>query len=214
MKVWTGERKYRVKPQYNICFEIAKQYSGMGEFRMFQLWHMMGQAAKLPEGEVLEVGCGFGGSGLMISFSARAHGVKEMIHLCDTFRGLVKADPAIDKLKDGEMAGGDPSQIAEMMARYGIGDVTILGITFPDERQEHWEGRKFRFAHIDVDLYRSMKDAFEFIWPRMVPGGIVVLDDYGEQDCPGVGQFVDEVCDLPDSTWLMHGGLQAIAVKR
>ena len=33
--------------------------------------------------------------------------------------------------------------------------------------------------HVDVDLYSSTRAAFEFFYPRMVSGGVMVCDDYG-----------------------------------
>jgi len=34
------------------------------------------------------------------------------------------------------------------------------------------------FARIDVDWYDSTLEALSFVWPRMRPGGVIVLDDY------------------------------------
>jgi O-methyltransferase len=31
-----------------------------------------------------------------------------------------------------------------------------------------------------------------FFWPRLVPGGIVVCDDYGFTTCPGARSAMDE----------------------
>jgi hypothetical protein len=57
-------------------------------------------------------------------------------------------------------------------------------------------GRSFCFAHIDVDLYRPTLDSMAFFYPRMAPGGIILLDDYGFSTCPGVTEAVDR----------LHGG--------
>ena len=40
---------------------------------------------------------------------------------------------------------------------------------------------RFCFALIDVDLYRPTLVALEKLWPRMTPGGIVVIDDCHER---------------------------------
>jgi hypothetical protein len=37
---------------------------------------------------------------------------------------------------------------------------------------------RFAFAHIDMNCAPPEIAAAEFIWPRLVPGGIILLDDY------------------------------------
>jgi O-methyltransferase len=48
------------------------------------------------------------------------------------------------------------------------------------------------FAHIDVDLYYPTLHSLEFIYSRMIGGGIVLIDDYGFPMCGGAKQAVDE----------------------
>ena len=43
--------------------------------------------------------------------------------------------------------------------------------------------KRFRFCDIDVDVFQSAKDILDWIWPRMVIGGVVVYDDYGFKGC-------------------------------
>ncbi|MGG2329593.1 TylF/MycF/NovP-related O-methyltransferase, partial [Salmonella enterica] len=38
---------------------------------------------------------------------------------------------------------------------------------------------------------RSTADALEFFWPRLSPGGMLVVDDYGIATCPGVRTAVE-----------------------
>jgi O-methyltransferase len=51
---------------------------------------------------------------------------------------------------------------------------------------------QFRLCHVDVDVYESAKAIAEWIWPRLVMGGIIVYDDYGFHDCTGITRFVNE----------------------
>ena len=48
-------------------------------------------------------------------------------------------------------------------------------------------------AHIDVDTYQSAKQSFEFISNIMLPGGLIVLDDYGGWFTDGVTKFGNEL---------------------
>lgn len=51
---------------------------------------------------------------------------------------------------------------------------------------------KISFLHIDVDLYRPIKDTLEHLYPKIVNGGVVVLDDYGHSNFDGAKIAVDE----------------------
>lgn len=74
--------------------------------------------------------------------------------------------------------------------------------------------RAFRLVHIDVDLYKPTKDSIEFFWPRLVPGGVLLLDDHGVVSCPGARKAAveffaktgDPIIELPTG--------QAIVWKR
>jgi hypothetical protein len=51
---------------------------------------------------------------------------------------------------------------------------------------------QFRFVHIDLDLYQSVKDSLAFFYPRTVNRGCLFFDDYGLTSCPGARMAVDE----------------------
>jgi hypothetical protein len=51
--------------------------------------------------------------------------------------------------------------------------------------------RRYRFVHVDVDLYAPTRAAFEYFGPRLVAGGVIVTDDY---NWPGGRKAVDEAC--------------------
>ncbi len=50
---------------------------------------------------------------------------------------------------------------------------------------------RYRFVHVDVDLYQPTLDSFEYFWPRLVPGGTMVCDDY---NWPGAKRAVETFC--------------------
>ncbi len=41
------------------------------------------------------------------------------------------------------------------------------------------EDREYRFVHIDVDMYEPTLAGLEYFYPKLVPGGVLVVDDYG-----------------------------------
>jgi len=50
--------------------------------------------------------------------------------------------------------------------------------TIPEFNKKHPELR-IALLHLDIDVYEPTKLGLEFFYPRMVQGGIVILDNYG-----------------------------------
>ena len=55
----------------------------------------------------------------------------------------------------------------------------------------------FGFAHLDMDIYHPTVFALDFFYQRLLPGGVIVVDDYGFTTCPGARQAVDEFMATP-----------------
>ncbi len=56
--------------------------------------------------------------------------------------------------------------------------------------------RTYKFVHVDLDLYEPIKGAVEYFYPRMVKGGIIVIDEYAIPRWPGARKAVDEFCQV------------------
>lgn len=46
-------------------------------------------------------------------------------------------------------------------------------------------GLRIALLHIDIDIYEPVSIALANLYPKVIPGGIVVLDEYAHQDWPG-----------------------------
>ena len=67
--------------------------------------------------------------------------------------------------------------------------------------------------HVDVDLYRPTLDACEYFYPRLVPGGVLLFDEYGFPAARGERDAVDEYfADKSESPIVLPTG-QAIVLK-
>ncbi len=51
--------------------------------------------------------------------------------------------------------------------------------------------KRICFAFIDCDLRESITYCAEMIWPVLVPGGIIVFDDYLSQEYKGARLAID-----------------------
>ncbi len=60
----------------------------------------------------------------------------------------------------------------------------------------------FCFVSLDVDFYQTTLDGLRYFWPRMAPGGYLLLHDWGSPSLPGVKQALEDYqresgCRLP-----------------
>ena len=63
--------------------------------------------------------------------------------------------------------------------------------------------------NLDIDLYKPTFVALEQLYPKVIPGGVVVLDEYAHKDWPGESKALDDyfnnlntkVPDLKTFTW-------------
>jgi O-methyltransferase len=70
-----------------------------------------------------------------------------------------------------------------------------------EETLSAWGDRQFSVVHIDCDLYQSYLTCLDFFYPRMVPGGHIVFDEYDfiADVYPGAQKAIDEfLADKPE----------------
>jgi O-methyltransferase len=183
------------------------------KYRLYELWTLVKQSQKLT-GSLLEVGAWRGGSAGVIAASARANGITSPFYVCDTFTGVVKTSE-----KDGTYRGGEHSDTSRaiveelLFQKMHLENVKILEGIFPDQTAKGIENDKFRFCHIDVDSYESARDVLNWVWPRLVVGGIVVYDDYGFRSAVGVTRHVEEQLALDDRIGIYNLNGHAVVIK-
>jgi O-methyltransferase len=116
-------------------------------------------------------------------------------HLCDSFEGLSEpSDVDVETIarREGWRAGHLAAD--EEIVRAKLREFTQARF------HRGWipdcfgglESRRFAFVHVDVDLYEPTLASFEFFYPRLSRGAIMVCDDYGFASCPGARRAVDE----------------------
>jgi O-methyltransferase len=94
-----------------------------------------------------------------------------------------------------------------------LSNVQVHKGMFPDDTGQSIEQSRFRLCHIDVDVYESASQTFEWAWPRLVVGGIVVFDDYGFYSCSGVTRFVNQMIGQRDRLVIYNSNGHALVVK-
>jgi hypothetical protein len=156
--------------------------------RAYMIYQFARHATRLP-GQAAEVGVYRGGTARLIAEVLR--GTDKRLHIFDTFAGMPETTPGKDFVSKGDFRDTSAEAVGAYVAP--CGNVDLYQGFFPATagpiRDLH-----FAFAYIDVDAYQSVLDCCEFFYPRLVPGGVLLLDDYGFITTEGAQQAVDEFC--------------------
>ncbi|MFA6222166.1 MAG: TylF/MycF/NovP-related O-methyltransferase [Desulfomonilaceae bacterium] len=64
-------------------------------------------------------------------------------------------------------------------------------VTIPDYCNKN-PGLRLSMLHIDVDIYEPVLTAFEHLYPKVLPGGIIVLDEFAHKDWPGESAALED----------------------
>ena len=199
---------------FQVVLASIEGFTLVDKYRCFELWKLVEQVSKLQNGSLIEIGVWRGGTGALITKQAKICGIKERVFLCDTFTGVVKAGEKDSEYQNGEHADTSRKTVEELIIRrMSLDNVELLQGIFPDQTGHRVEDLQFRFCHIDVDVYQSAKDIVEWIWDKMVPGGIIVYDDYGFRGCDGITKYVEEQMMSKDRLVIHNLNGHAIIVK-
>ncbi len=170
-------------------------------------------------GAFVECGTWKGGAvGLMALANLRHGATRRTLHLFDSFQGIPEPDPAVDGAKameEVEAVGCHPTGQLKTVEGYYEKFATGTG-TLENNRHllEQTIGYPLEYLHyhigwfqdtvpavaetigpiailrLDGDWHASTKVCLDHLYPQLVPGGFVILDDYGTYD--GCRKAVDD----------------------
>jgi O-methyltransferase len=204
---------WRVDPEFRRIYGEIRSNTFVDIWRCHELWTLVGELRDVP-GAILEVGVWRGGTGALMAARATQIGIDDPVYLCDTWEGVVKTGAVDTYYHDGKHSDASRTIVEGLVRRLDLDDVVCLEGVFPDDTGVQIDDRIFRLCHIDVDVYRSASDVFDWVWPRLSTQGVVVFDDYGFPACPGVTQFVDEQRMREDRLVLHNLNGHGLVVKR
>jgi len=161
------------------------------------------------QGDLVECGAWRGGSSAFLYKRARDLGIDPEIYIYDSFEGFPA--PAAERI-DGRKAQGinqgkfdwikaDREDVVAIFKQLGLYSekVHIVKGWFCDTTPQS-PVRKIVLLHCDGDLYQSTKDTLDSFYAKVVSGGYIVSNDYGDvwigakkavdecvaANCPGV----------------------------
>jgi O-methyltransferase len=137
------------------------------------------------------------------------------LHLFDVFESLQTPPLPGDTARATELrryfAGWHASRAKVELLLAPYPGVHVHAGVFPDSARG-FDEQRFSFVHLDLDLESSTRDALEFFFPRLLPGGMILGDDYA--DAPVRRAFDEYFAGRPDTVVaLPWGNGQALAIK-
>lgn len=194
--------------QWQIGKDVPIVPVGMMRQLVYML-HMYNRIAGL-DGDVVECGLGNGNTLVMLMFLASRETRKPTVWGFDSFEGW--PEPTATDLrsarnpKKGEWVRSEEG-VRELIRQSQIKDELVqvplvitkgfLGASLPATPIE-----RIKFLHLDVDLEIGYRDGLKYLWDKIIPGGMLLLDEYqeiineppynGAEKWPGCTLAVDE----------------------
>ena len=150
-------------------------------------------------GDLIETGAWRGGATILMRGILAAYGVTDRcVWVADSFEGLPTPDGRQYPADDGVDLSGvgilkvDVDRVRANFDRYGLLDDQVQFLegwfrdTLPNAPIE-----SLAVIRLDGDLYESTADALAALYPKLSPGGFVIVDDYGafEPCCRAVDDY-------------------------
>jgi O-methyltransferase len=139
-------------------------------------------------GDVAELGVYKGNTAAILSRYAERIGGK--CYLFDTFEGFSGRD--LEGVDASAPRAFEDARFDDVRRLVDSPAAVYVQGWFPDSLAQLADDPRFALVHIDCDLYKPMKSGLEYFYPRLVPGGVLVMHDYMSLCWRGIEQAVDE----------------------
>jgi O-methyltransferase len=137
------------------------------------------------DGDTAEAGVYEGAASLIIT---RARAGRSRHWAFDSFEGLSAPAEADGDFWEAGALAVDEAGARALLEPLGV---TVLKGWIP-EVFTRASIERLVFAHVDVDIHDPTLASFEHFYDLLVPGGVIVCDDYGFEPCRGAKLAVDE----------------------
>lgn len=187
--------------EFNLFLNRFGEIRGQETDRRWMLYQLALMSVNIA-GDTAECGVYQGAGSHLICKATQTNGQQRTHFIFDSFQGI-SSPSNLDG--NGYWRQGDLCCSLEQFKR-PEGRISIHKGWIP-EKFNDVKGRTFSFVHVDVDLYQPTSDSIAFFYPRLVPGGILVCDDYGFATCPGAKKAVDDfMADKPERIFHLSCG--------
>lgn len=210
-------RDQDLEPVFMAIYQRCAPYTMTSIERMYALYSALGYVlAKQIPGALVECGVWRGGSMMLAAETLKAAGeTSRHLYLYDTFEGM----PELTS-KDIDYMGLSPTHWFKPDRKENALAVSLETVKtnldrtgYPRERIQFVKGKvedtipatipdTIALLRLDTDWYESTYHELVHLYPRLVPGGILILDDYGHWQ--GAREAVDQYFRENNIRLLLH----------
>ena len=169
-------------PEFSRSVAQVKEFSCMDVVRLANLWNMVRLAGA---GTFIEVGTFRGGTALHLCNAIDVWHPGAPFFCFDPFEtgGFQEMTEVDMAFKPTDFTQTELKAVQKLLAPKS--KATAVRGFFP-AAAEGYDLGEIAFCHLDVDIYDSTLRSLEFVTQRLAPKGLVVVDDFGHQETPGV----------------------------
>ena len=162
-------------------------------------------------GDVAELGAYKGQTATLLAKMARRMGTTAWV--IDTFEGFNAADlKGMDESRKMEFAD---TSLESVRALVGDQNVRFVKGYFPESATQMPDDRRYCLVHIDCDLYQPIFEALKYFYPRLLPGGYMIVHDYASLAWDGAERAVDEFfADKPEAAMPLTDGGGSVVIRK
>jgi hypothetical protein len=162
-------------------------------------------------GDLAELGVYQGHTATLIATMARRMGTTA--YLLDTFEGFKASDlKGIDANEKMQFAD---TSLEAVRALVGEDNTRYVKGYFPESAAQLPDDRPFCLVHVDCDLYAPITSALEYFYPRLAPGGYLIVHDYASLAWDGAELAVNEFfADKPEAVIPLTDGGGSVVIRK
>ena len=185
-----------IPADYNHSPFLPRVYRGSLDRYLYFL-NQLEKISRL-DGDIVECGVSIGHGALLFLLLSEYLGVERTYYGFDSFTGF--PDP-VAKDESTPISGrgfwASPPDTVMRVLRDGripddkIRDRVRLKKGMFNAVLPTYKGR-IALLHLDCDLYESYKISLEILYDKVVPGGIIMFDEYADGRWPGAKKAIDE----------------------
>ena len=210
-----------LEPSFVARYELSKVFTKTSPERMYALYQAVKYVVRSPvPGAIVECGVWRGGSSMLAALALLEEGVSDReLWLYDTYEGMAEPgehDRDFRGVAAKELLEGADRQDEQSVWCYSSLDAVqrnMASTGYPASRIRYVQGKvedripaempgEIALLRLDTDFYESTYHELRHLFPRIAPGGILIIDDYGHWE--GARRATDQFFREIDQTVLLH----------
>jgi len=174
-------------------YRLVEHFTMLIEAQVRSIFDRLAEVKDLP-GDAIEFGAYQGATSFFLALCIRDLGLKKKVWMLDSFAGMPEPDAVLDSpFRPGTMVSSLEA-VSKMRSQLGLDRIVEIRAGWFDETLPRIaKDVRYCLAHLDADLYSSTRTALDYVLPKLVDGGALILDDCLFHGASGVIQAVDEV---------------------